>query len=378
MKKRKTLATMLIISLAVSSITGCKKKDENELTKEDYMAMYEQTANELANATDTIENLRMELNAYGEEMTKDDITQPYELMEDGSTKNYNTFNNFIIFKSKLDWQTNERIGNTSKVKLDESFCLTPSNTWSVKISSGNTQMYNDSNIAGKLSLSDFYESMDSTFLFSEYIKPYLDEIGAKKITNTNIYLDGATCGTLSRSIISVNKKVYTEEKMKVREDFLQNGNKELLDAIEAEQKAKEKAEKKAAKEAKKNGSKATEEPVQSLDDIAGESTEQPNGLGNSIDTSGSSSAVTSTPEVSLAPGETPKPTSKPEYKNVTVTTTEKQKVEYVYYVGAVNANNEILQYQFIFENDENAKVKEELIVQLLKSIQIGEVNLTLE
>lgn len=356
---RKAIVITLTLCL-MASLTGCKKK-KTELTKQDYISLYDDTANKLEEANQTIESLKMELNAYGEEMTEEDITQPYELMSDGETPVYNTFNHYMIFKQKLSWDDTSKIGNVSKLKLDDVFSLTPSNTWSSKISSGYTEMYNDAGISAKLKLSEFYESMDAVFLYSEHIKPYLNEIGAKKITNKNIYVDGSACGILSRGIIAVNKKVDTEEKMKVREDFLQNGNKTLLD---------EQAKKEKENKSKDKSKKSTEDDVKSLDEI----TNDGSSLDNSIDTDSSLSG-TASPETT---DDANKKEQKLKYKNVTVTTTEKKKVEYVYYVGVVNANNEILQYQFIFENDSNAKMKEELVIQLLKSVQVGDVNLTLE
>lgn len=374
LSSKKIIVMLLLMSVTTSSLVGCSKKDEEELTREDYIALYDNANSQLEKATDTIDSLKMELNAYGETMTESDITQPYELLEDGTTKVYNTFNDYVIIKNKIDWGATEQIGNTSKISLDGIFAITPSDTWSVKLNSSKTTLSNDSNIAGSLQLWDFYNTMDAPFLYSEYIKGYLEDIGVQKIVNKNIYIAGSACGVLTRSILKVNKKVKTEEKLEVREDFIKSGDKVLLDELERQEKEAEKARKQAEKEAKKvakNGENVEVTPsssVQSLDDTIGE-------VSSLDDTISTDISARTSPSPSLEPSE---PTPIPEYKNVTVTTTEKKEVEYVYYIGAINSDNRLLEFKFIFENDENAKMKEELVVQFLKSLSINEVNVTLE
>lgn len=396
MKKSKKIVSTLLIASMIASLASCSK-DEDEVTIDDYIAMYDSVTQENEELYDEIDSLKMELSAYGVEMTEDDIEEPYELLDTGEDRVYNTFNDYLIIKGKLDWEYTEDIGNSSSIKLNDVFELRPSNSWYSQVTSGKTSVYNDANITGSFALCDYLDSTDAVFLLSDYVRPYLEDIGGKKITSTYIYADGANCGVLTRSILTVNKKVTTDTEMKLREDYIYNGDKVLLDAqaeeaarIEAERKKAEKeakkAQKKAEKEAKKRGETvaptATEE-AQSLGALIGDSTPAPTnegglgGLGDSISTDGtglSADGTTSSPSPSLEPGE---PTPEPEFKKVTVHETEKQKKEYVYYVGAVNMNNQLLEMKFIFENDDNASMKEELVTQLIKSISCNGSSVTL-
>lgn len=362
MKKVIRLSLLGLIVVGMVSITGCLKQDKDELSKEEYISLYEDAIASIEDMNNDIESLKMELNAYGVEMTEDDINQPYELIDNGETKVYNTFNDYIIIKNKIDWGATDSLANTSKIMLNEVFSLMPSSTWSVKLSSGNTTLYNDANIAGSVKLNVYYDEKEPVSLYNEHLRGYLEDIGAKKITNNFIYLDGSEVGVLTRSILSVKKKVDIEESVQVREDYLRNGNKEVLDTLEKEE------EEKGSKDTESK-SDTDDKSEASLDGIL-----EDTGLSDTIDTSGNGNGVSDKPEDTSKPEET----TKPKYRNVVIKNTEDKNVNYIYYVGAINSNSKILEFKFMFEADDNSKMKEELIMQLLKTITIEDVNVTLQ
>lgn len=212
----KILKQIIILSICVFVFTGCgKNKQEDEI---DYKQLYLNSADNNIRLTEELENTKIMLSQYGDDLVDNEQSDLYELAPDGTIEAYISFNNKIALTGKLAVEGKSPVANTTYLSITRDFGLYPTDNWNIKTSSSKTELSHITGVTGEIEVYNYGETIAYNFIYSEILQPYLKEINAKNIEYKSVFINGRASGIDTKSKLKIKKNVYTDETREVEID----------------------------------------------------------------------------------------------------------------------------------------------------------------
>lgn len=375
--KRK-LAAILAISLIVSmSLSGCKKND-GELSIDDYKSMYNNKVSEVTTMKNELDSVKRLLYEYDPNLAEVADLSNFTILPTGE-KAYVQLNSRITFSSKLDMGQSVVVPNQSKIGITNNVFFTPSENWTFSLGNGFSRMSHVNGIYGEVSVYSYNGQSNAYSVYDEIIKPHLEATYSEQLTKKVLFL-GNNAGTMTESRILVINRYKKEDGSKTTSIGSPEEVEEVQKAIDASLSAEEVE---STAQASSGANESTAETSEGETSANEEETTVASGEGQTAEVETSNEPVYQTNEAGeIMTNEAGEQMTVPEETSPEENEYTYEIIPYRYVCGvAIGDYSEIpdaLVFQFFYPESANIVSSTEAINTMLKSVVMGGNFLTLE
>lgn len=123
-------------------------------------------------------------------------TTAISTMEDGTgRKTFNSFEDFIVFPTKLTYPTETQTSNDSYLAVTSQLTLKPSSNWLISMNGTEANLWHENGIAGKIMVTKVDEMLrNNDDIITESFEPFFAEWPGSEIKYNNIFIDADAKG----------------------------------------------------------------------------------------------------------------------------------------------------------------------------------------
>ena len=196
---RKRLAALIVIVSV--GLAGCSK-DKDTMTLNDYKDLannYQTLYNESEAKVEGLQDLLHALDPTLPEL--EGIEGAIEI-PDGS-KPVLSINGKILLKNPLSEEGYDKIPNQSKIYLNDSVGVVPTDNWTFNIAGDSLRMEHTSSIYGEIKSYAYVGEFNSIDCYAGIVVPYLEGLGISKYTTKTLFVGDTRTGYTTNSTINV-------------------------------------------------------------------------------------------------------------------------------------------------------------------------------
>lgn len=371
MYKRKIVLALGLLAIILSA---CGKKDKN-----DYKTMYESASSQLSSKTFENNSLRLALAGYDEKYKDSvDLTQ-YTVMDTGNIA-FNTFNNQVYLDSKVKFQQQDAIQNSTKLNLVGNISVSPTDSWVVRTNTSKTELSNKNGITGNIEIYKIYDTVAAEFIYTNFMEPFIQANSLDVNSMQYLFIGSSKSGVEVTSKVNITTTEVTDKVKTVDAKYLYDESE--LASVQSEQLKVEKAKLESSKAEEESLARklaeATAVSSEGESESSQEISEAPPETETTAETTAESEVEQST-EGSLSSSEYSELEKQiksqyvdvqiPEYKSVTN--------EYIFRVGILMSGENAVVYKFLYKKEDELSCKE-IVDNLINSIQVDNMNVSME
>lgn len=369
----------LAVALSVSSLVGCKKKDEGP-TKEELQVALNTANTNIATLQNQLNGTKEVLATYDPSLTDIDLSA-ITLLPTGQQA-YTSINSKIRLHSQLDMSPSTPLPNTTEVVLGGNIHYIPSNNWTFELNNNVVRLQHKSGMLVTLKVYKYVGSSTPYDVMDTTIRPYLTNLSATEASAKQVFINGSVVGGLITSDMKV--KAYKDEE--VIEEYIPEPETTEAETLPVETDADGNVIETESSEGAEG--EVTETTGESVAVHVIEPGAIPASGFGTLDESAAStegSSVESSEESVEGSEGSSDSSSDGGIETVAETEAQTEPVEldydiedYRYVVGVFFSNDYALTFEAFYANDENASIQEELLNTCLSSITINGTRLATE
>ena len=371
MYKRKIALALGLLAIILSA---CGKKDKN-----DYKTMYESASSQLSSKTFENNSLRLALAGYDEKYKDSvDLTQ-YTVMDTGSIA-FNTFNNQVYLDSKVKFQQQDSIQNSTKLNLVGNISVSPTDSWVVRTNTSKTELSNKNGITGNIEIYKIYDTVAAEFIYTNFMEPFIQANSLDVNSMQYLFIGSSKSGVEVTSKVNITTTEVTDKVKTVDAKYLYDESE--LASVQSEQLKVEKAKLESSKAEEESLARKLAEATAVSSEGESESSQEISEAPPETETTAetiSESEVEQSTEGSLSSSEYSELEKQVKSQYVDVQILEYKSVtnEYIFRVGILMSGENAVVYKFLYKKEDELSCKE-IVDNLINSIQVDNMNVSME
>jgi len=315
---------LMVIACTVAS-TGCGKK-------QDYETMYKNLVVVNNENSSKLEAMQLALASYDDKYKESVDLSKYTVLDTGA-RAFQKFKDKVYLDSSVDFGNVDAISNTSAIQLADKISITPSDSWSINLSTSRTDLYNEANsITGDIQVYKIFDSTAMEFIYTKFIEPFVTANNLDVNDKSTVFIGEDKAGVQIDSKIIIKSVEPDDETRELKLNAVLSSE-EIESRQEEANKAVQESEAQRMDEYMATRPSDSTEPVPETEATA--------------------------PDVG---------TEKIEIK---VPGTKETKTDYVLRIGVIMSEDKAILYKFMYPDNDKANASKEIVNNLITSMTFG-------